>query len=485
MKILALISILTLHVQANIKLGSKFEFGLATAPGHAEDNLNDIWLDFAENEKSVSAYMNQINPGKRLKFWTDYKSEIDLAAKTGIQVYRLGVDWGRLTSSSISKDCVGQFNCIQQLDINSLNKYREIIEYIRSKNIKVMLTLFHHSLPMWAKDHGGFTNSYISDLFIDFAKQIYDSLGPKVDYWITINEPSVYSTLTHVIGLWPSKFYDSSHILSLINIGIYKGRAVKVLENMARTHNQIYKYIHSINNKSKVSIAKNVANYTYDNILYYPLSKIAHYYMNYSFLDKVITKLDFIGINYYGAEYVNGLGVKIKNEIEYSEAGRAIDPNGLYTILKQIDKRYNTKKKLPFFITENGIADATDILRPSYLIEHLHAINKAKQEGLNILGYIFWTLSDNWEWADGYCPKFGLASVDRSDIKRKPRPSYYLYKKIATNKIITNKQRSTAWDLVQNNISNYRPFCRSNDGVTSLSEPRNRPISKFDWRFSL
>jgi beta-glucosidase/6-phospho-beta-glucosidase/beta-galactosidase len=148
-----------------------------------------------------------------------------------------------------------------------------------------------------------------------------------------------------------------------------------------------------------------------------------------------------------------------------------------------MNKRYNKTNTIPFFITENGIADATDILRPSYMIEHLYAINKAQEEGVNILGYIFWTLSDNWEWADGYCPKFGLASVNRENISRSPRQSYYLYKAISTTKVITKEQRDTSWSKVQSNINKDRPFCRSDDGLTSLDRPKSRKISTFDWRF--
>merc|ERR1712146_704520 len=105
------------------------------------------------------------------------------------------------------------------------------------------------------------------------------------------------------------------------------------------------------------------------------------------------------------------MGAILPNQ-EYSESGRAVYPDGIATLLTAFHERYNGS--LPFFITENGIADRTDILRPPYLVEHLIGIRAALDRGVKVLGYIHWSVSDNWEWADGYCPKFGIAAVDRA-----------------------------------------------------------------------
>lgn len=157
-------------------------------------------------------------------------------------------------------------------------------------------------------------------------------------------------------------------------------------------------------------------------------------------------------------EVVSGAGLKLVETDEYSESGRGVYPDGLFRMLIQYNERYK-HLKLPFLITENGVSDATDMIRRPYLVEHLLAVyaamtmvlslNLAFQfalklyvsqhnnilvaalQGVPVLGYLFWTISDNWEWADGYGPKFGLVAVDRKNgLARIPRPSYNLFTKV-------------------------------------------------------
>jgi beta-glucosidase/6-phospho-beta-glucosidase/beta-galactosidase len=171
----------------------------------------------------------------------------------------------------------------------------------------------------------------------------------------------------------------------------------------------------------------------------------------------------------------------IKPDLEYSESGRAIYPEGLYLLLKEVHRRF---PEPPVIVTENGISDSTDILRPSYMIEHLQAVAQARAEGVPVEGYIFWTLSDNLEWADGYCPKFGLAAVDRAHgLRRLPRPSYDLFRIIVTTREITAAMRREAREKVDAHVGENRPFCRSEDGFTPLDAPIERKILSQNWRF--
>ncbi len=188
---------------------------------------------------------------------------------------------------------------------------------------------------------------------------------------------------------------------------------------------------------------------------------------------------------------LKGLGVTLDENVEYSDSGRGISPNGLYDILKKANKRYNIKKRyrskhakiLPFIITENGVADETDLFRPAYLAEHLAAIHQAMQEDIKVLGYIQWTLTDNFEWADGYCPKFGLSAIDRTTWQRKPRGSYYIFKNIIETRTVLQSSRDQYFANIQSHVGQLRPMCRHEDGQTSLREPRYIPIKDVDWRF--
>ena len=166
--------------------------------------------------------------------------------------------------------------------------------------------------------------------------------------------------------------------------------------------------------------------------------------MNWHLPGRIRRHMDFFLMNYYGAKWLKGESLSLDSREEYSEAGRAIDVGGLLDLLTIINVRYPS---LPILITENGIADASDGIRSAYMIQHLAAVQNAIARKIPVQGYFVWTLTDNLEWSDGYCPKFGLVSVDRKTMIRTPRPSYNLYQQIIGSKEITEAQRSKAPSL--------------------------------------
>ncbi len=471
-----------------------FFFGLATAPAHVEDKLNDGWADFAD-AGNVSSFKNQPIPHERLRFWTDYKTEIDLVASTGAKVFRMGIDWGRLVPNKPDFASCAVTGGVQ--DRAALNHYIEIVDYARSKNLDIMLTLFHHSAPKWLIQSGGWPVNGTRDCFVRFSKDIVDALGSKVAYWLTFNEPSVFNVFTYVAGMWPPGGVTQNPAEMFAVPGFFRGKLIAANENMAAAHEAIYKYIHETKKLSTpVGIAHNVGWYKANSALDVPSAALSGFLFNDLFLDLISHSMDFIGVNYYGAEYVSGTSIAYAPGVEYSDSGRAVDPYGLYALLKDLNDRYNvwfvnrkSTKKIPFIITENGISDANDLMRPAYMIEHHMAVHKARQEGIDVLGYVFWTISDNWEWKDGYCPKFGLFEVDRANnLKRKPRDySLNLFKEIVQTGAITQQQRSAAWNrytAAQNSTSEFtRPMCRAADGQSALEIAIPTPYRESEWRF--
>eukprot|EP00897_Mesotaenium_endlicherianum_P000471 jgi/Mesen1/10424/ME000082S09933 len=192
-------------------------------------------------------------------------------------------------------------------------------------------------------------------------------------------------------------------------------------------------------------------------------------------------------------EFVSGAGLKLVHNEEYSDSGRSVHPDGLYRGLLWFHERYNVKKGLsiPFFITENGVSDDTDYIRRPYMIEHLLAVRAAMDKGVPIQGYLFWTTSDNWEWADGYGPKFGLCHVDRANnLARTKRPSYDLWSEICRTGEVTKEQRDGAWESLQAAAAEgrKRPYFRHVNGfglmyAGGLDVPIQRPLIARDWRF--
>lgn len=490
---------------------SEFFFGIATAPAHVEDELDDIWLDFATGKKrGVKAFHNAGFPEKRLNFWTEPEVELDLAQELGTKVFRLGVDWGRLMPHKPGTKLCGENgtalcpNGIQ--DQKALARYKEIVQMIRERGMAVMMTLYHHSMPKWSMKLDGnrgwsSRRNTITNYFVAFARDVAKEFAADVDYWIIFNEPAVYASLSYGMGIWPPG--NGMDPTAIFDIGILKGKTQRAMDNMITAHNKAYKVIKEVDTittgdtfikdvgPSYVGIAHNIAFYTSGGLLDKATAMFLRSLMNYEFLDGVVKNLDFMGLNYYGEEIVKGISVPPQDNKEYSESGRAINPNGLYNLLIEFNNRYSQKRRklgqkpLPIIITENGISDASDKIRPLYLTEHLAAIAKAKSQGVPVEGYIFWTISDNWEWADGYCPKFGLVSVDRStpELIRTKRGSFNLYKDIVTTGKLYDSQREDAFNHLVKNYGTDRPFCRSSDGKNSLDVPEIHKVKKLDWRF--
>lgn len=530
-----------------------FFFGLATAPAHVEDRLNDAWLQFAQDEvvnkqdemktttasatsdggsqqppapapapaplkrkkslkvameaklrglekyveedesksteeeeeaqHNVAAWHNVPNPEERLRFWSDPDTELKLAKDTGVKVFRMGIDWTRIMP-------IEPVNGLKEsVNYAALERYRWIISRVQSYGMKVMLTLFHHSLPPWAGDYGGWKLEKTVDYFMDFTRLVVDQVFELVDYWVTFNEPHVFCMLTYCAGTWPGGHPDTLEAAtSALPTGVFH----QAMHWIAVAHSQAYDYIHeqSVLLKPIVGVAHHVSFMRPYGLFDVAAVSIANSLSLFPFLDDISDKMDYIGINYYGQEVIGGTALKLVETDEYSESGRGVYPDGLFRLLLHYHERYKDLK-IPFIIAENGISDETDLIRRPYILEHLLAVYGAMMMGVRVLGYLFWTTSDNWEWADGYGPKFGLVAVDRfNDLARVPRPSYHLYSKVVTTGKITREDRDKAWYELQKAAreKKTRPFYRKVNKhgymyAGGLDEPIMRPFIKRDWRF--
>lgn len=532
-----------------------FFFGLATAPAHVEDKLNDAWLQFAEEKPcedsdqehqvkppdalmaaaagdgtshpassaeiknsrkkrkpmkvameamirgfekfveeeepdpsseevhNVAAWHNVPHPEERLRFWSDPDTELKLAKNTGVSVFRMGVDWTRIMPNEPSDGLKGTIN------FAALERYKWIIQRVRSYGMKVMLTLFHHSLPPWAGEYGGWKLEKTVDYFMDFTRLVVDSVSDMVDYWVTFNEPHVFCMLTYCAGAWPGGNPDMLEVAtSALPMGVFN----QAMHWMAVAHSKAYDYIHEHSETPKplVGVAHHVSFMRPYGLFDLAAVTVANSMTLYPYLDSISDKMDYIGINYYGQEVVSGAGLKLVETDEYSESGRGVYPDGLFRMLLQFHERYK-HLNVPFIIAENGVADETDLIRRPYLLEHLIAIYAAMLMGVRVIGYLFWTISDNWEWADGYGPKFGLVAVDRANnLQRNPRPSYHLFSKVVTTGRVSREDRERAWYELSKAAKEgkCRPFYRASDKhgfmyAGGLDEPMMRPYIDRDWRF--
>ncbi|KAL2642376.1 hypothetical protein R1flu_009963 [Riccia fluitans] len=434
---------------------------------------------------NVAAWQNAFHPEERLRFWSEPETELKLARDANVSVFRMGVDWSRIMPVEPVNGVTSAVNWA------AVKRYREIIEKVRSHGMKVMLTLFHHSLPIWAAQYGGWKEQKTIKYFVEFTRIVVEHYADLVDFWVTFNEPHVFAMLTYCAGAWPG---GDPNLLETATSILPQGAFMVVMGAMADAHIQAYDIIHAngkrISKRAKVGVAHHVSFMRPYGLFDVPLVMFSDSLTRFGYIDEVCKKLDYIGINYYGQEVVSAPGLKLVENDEYSESGRGVYPDGLYRILVDFHSRYK-EYNIPYIITENGVSDSSDYIRRPYIVEHLLATRAAMSKGVPVQGYCFWTTSDNWEWADGYGPKFGLVAVDRHrGLARTPRPSYHLFSEIAKTGYVTKEQREKAWGELQEAAEQKkkRAFCRSVDekGLMysgGLDIPIERPFVSRDWRF--
>jgi beta-glucosidase len=231
-----------------------------------------------------------------------------------------------------------------------------------------------------------------------------------VEYVLTLNEPSNYASFSYLLGEWPPQ---QKNLLKFCS----------VYWNLARAHRNAYKILKTQKPSAQVGMAAILANIQAKhphNFFDQMSTKIMRYIWNWWFLKRIKRHMDFVGMNYYFSDYYTGIGKRENPKVPVSDLGWYAEPEGLYPIMLRTWSRF----KKPIFITESGIADEDDQYRHWWIEENIVAMERALSEGVDIRGYFYWSLLDNFEWSYGWWPKFGLVSVDRErNMKRTIRPS--------------------------------------------------------------
>lgn len=347
------------------------------------------------------------NPYDAVFHYRKYKEDIRLLKEMNHNAARIGIEWARI------EPCEGIF------DKEAICHYRDELSLLKSEGISTMVTLHHFSTPLWFAAKGGFEDAKNIVFFVNYVKYAVENLGDLIDFYITINEPTVLAYKGYFEGVFPPG--KKSFLLMR-----------KVNANLARAHLSAYVLIHSIHNSSswkqaKVGIAKHMrtfdplnpsspldklsANYISNIINYEFLKEIAHY--KYFQGNNVL--LDFFGLNYYSGDLVKfPLTTSNRKELKKNSLGWDIYPQGLYILLKEVWKRYH----LPIYVTENGTCDNDDELREDFIREHIKVIHKAISEKIDIKGYFHWSTLDNFELVEGLNIRFGLVHVDHLSPER-------------------------------------------------------------------
>jgi beta-glucosidase len=401
-------------------LPSSLLLGTATSATQIEGGCTTSdWSAFAREPGRIA---HGDTPDVACDSWRRWPEDVALQRELGMQCYRLGVEWARIEPAPGA------------IDHAALDTYRAMLGALRDARIEPMVTLHHFTLPLWLAEQGGVLAPAFPDRLARFARVCARALGDVCRLWITVNEPNVLAAHAYLLGIWPPA--KKNPVLAF--------RAQKAL---LRAHDAAYR---ALKDERAGAVKVGVAHHLRDVEPARPRSlgdrAAAALYgrlFNDAFADAVHEHgtQDFLGVNYYSRDVCRFalhkpgelfVGRRVPDGAETNDLGWEIYPAGLGHVLR----RWGKKTGLPVYVTENGVADAHDTKRASFLARHLAELASAAADGIDVRGYFHWSLLDNFEWSEGYAPRFGLCEVNRETGDRRPRESARLYARIARDRAI-------------------------------------------------
>ena len=374
--------------QAQARAGAvpgSFLWGVATSGYQSEGSAPDS--NWQRYERSGASAIKDPY-GDAVDFRHRYAEDIANAKALGVGVFRFGVEWARVEPRE------------GVVDQTELACYDDVVATILDAGLRPMITLDHWVYPGWVADQGGWASAKTVEDWLVNARRIVERYRDAGAIWITVNEPTVY--LQHEIT----------------NGGLAAWQAPSMQARLVTVHRRAYDLIHQLDPDSLVS----------SNAAYIPSVQAA---LDLTFVNQVRDKLDFLGVDYYyGASLDNPSAV-------HGATGEfwRIDPqpDGIYYALHYYARKFPS---LPLYVVENGMPTDNGRPRPDgytrsdHLRDHIYWVQRAKADGMNVIGYNYWSITDNYEWGS-YRARFGLYTVDaRTDpaLTRRPTDAVAAYR---------------------------------------------------------
>ncbi len=400
-----------------------FLWGAATSAHQVEgDNDNSDWWDWELSPGTPCAARS----GRACEHYTRYPSDIALLASLGLNTYRFSVEWARIEPAE------GVFDQV------ALDHYRAVLDCVLSNGLVPMVTLNHFTLPRWVAAEGGWTSRRTPALFERYCRRVIETLGEGVPWYCTINEPTALSTGGYMCDWgFPPRVVD-----------VRKWRAAIAL--LIDGHKRAVAAIHELRPGAKAGLASFTGERK-TNAGGKPAVEYATR-MNEDVFLEATDDDDFIGVQTYTRTHLFlpriaapltrlALAVPpIENRVaarvlsmksgangtqalagaRVTQMGWEYRPEALAAVVRRISRLCPDKDLI---VTENGVATLDDSERVEFIGSALAALQAEMAAGARVLGYIHWSLMDNFEWARGYLPKFGLVDVDFETQERTVRPS--------------------------------------------------------------
>lgn len=442
--------------------GADFKWGVSTAAYQIEGgyNLNgkgkSIWDVFSNTRGKT--FQGQ-NGNIACDFYHRYAQDIALMSQLNIPNYRFSLSWSRIMPAGTGTP-----------NPKGIEFYNKIIDFCLDLGIEPWITLYHWDLPYELEKKGGWTNREIINWFSDYVQLCIKTFGNRVKHWIILNEPMVFTGAGYFLGVHApgrkglTNFLAAAHHAALCQAE--GGRIVRsMLSGSIAGTTFSCSYIEPFRHNTQDMLAAVRVDTLLNRMFAEPLAGQGYPVKDLRLLQrleafvkdgderKLAFDMDFIGIQNYTREVVAWsyftpfIAAKIinasKRNVEKTVMNWEVYPESIYKMLCKFSLYKNFKELI---VTENGAAfpdvavnnEVNDEKRKKYLQDHIGQVLRAKQQGIHVKGYFVWSFTDNFEWAEGYQPRFGLVYIDFLTQKRIVKSSGYWYSKLLQSSFIKN-----------------------------------------------
>jgi beta-glucosidase len=424
--------------ESHLRFPEDFLWGVSTAAHQVEGNNSNQWSDWEEAGRIKSGD----ECGKACDWWNNAERDFDIAQELGLKALRLSLEWSRIEPEE---------GCF---DAQALQRYREMLEGLHQRGIEPIVCLHHFTHPRWFEERGAFLQPDAPQMFERFAREVATAVGDLCRFWVTFNEPNVYAACGYVLGEFPPGRRGE-----IFN-------ALRVNRVQARAHVLAYRAIHEQVPDAKVGWAQHY-------VVFEPEGGIVDRWIA-RLLDRLFNRVffeliedgrfafplggfngpksngksccDFVGLNVYSRFHVafdlrhmRTLFTRlfVPQHVPQGDPGVENPYGEAYPqAITQAVKRAARLGK-PIYIMENGVPDAEDRIRPWLIVNVLQEMHRLIEQGYDIRGYLHWTLTDNFEWNEGWRLRFGLVALDPDTQDRTLRSSAKLFSEIARSNGVT------------------------------------------------
>jgi len=433
--------------------GPHFLWGVAMAAAQNEGAWNEdergpsIWDVFARRQGKIKG---SAKPYTATDFYHRFKDDLLLVKALGFNTFRFSISWSR-----IMPDGAGKINQA------GLGFYHQLIDECLKQGITPFITLYHWDLPQALEQKGGWTSHLMNKWFIKYAGVCAEAFGDKAKNWIVLNEPIGFTSLGYMLGRHaPGKTGLDNFLKAVHHAALAQADGGRVLRSEIKNAyigtsfscSEVIPFTQKaedVEAARKMDILLNrlfiepLLGKGYPNENFKLIEKLELVNKAWKFTERLRFDMDFIGVqNYFPLvvkhspfiPYVNAIEVKAKNrKVPHTAMGWQISPDGFYNMLKKFWK-YGAVKEI--IVTESGAAfndklvhgQVFDPERTQYHQQYLQALLQAKKDGIRVKGYMAWTLTDNFEWSEGFNARFGLVHTDFKTQLRTVKQSGYWFR---------------------------------------------------------